>query len=94
MGLLEEPRYVLKNVVNKFHEMPENTIREQTFCCGSGTGLNTDEFMETRMKGGLPRANAAKYAMEKHDVNRLPIVSKGKLVGIIARADLIKALVD
>ena len=32
--------------------------------------------------------------MEKHDVNRLPVVSKGKLIGIIARADLIKALVE
>ncbi len=35
MGLIEEPRYILRNVVNQFHEMPENTIREQTFCCGS-----------------------------------------------------------
>jgi CBS domain-containing protein len=32
--------------------------------------------------------------MEKNDVNRLPVVEKNKLVGIIARADLIKALVD
>jgi len=32
--------------------------------------------------------------MEKHDVNRLPVVSEGKLVGIVARADLIKALID
>ena len=48
MGLLEEPRYVLKNVCNHFHEMPENTIREQTFCCGSGSGLGTDENLEMR----------------------------------------------
>jgi len=32
--------------------------------------------------------------MEKHDVNRLPVVKEGKLLGIVARADLIKALVD
>jgi len=32
--------------------------------------------------------------MKKHDINRLPVVSKGRLVGIIARADLIRALVD
>lgn len=32
--------------------------------------------------------------MDKYDVNRLPVVSKGKLVGIVARADLIKALVE
>ena len=54
MGLLEEPRYILRNVCNHFHEMPENTIREQTFCCGSGSGLGTDENLEMRMRGGLP----------------------------------------
>ena len=74
MGLLEEPRYVLQNVVNNFHEMPENTIRESTFCCGSGTGLNTDEIMELRMRAGLPRANAVKYVREKHEVNMLSCV--------------------
>jgi CBS domain-containing protein len=31
--------------------------------------------------------------IEKHDVNRLPIVENGKLVGIVARADLIKAII-
>jgi Fe-S oxidoreductase len=74
MGLLEEPRYILDNVVNKWHEMPENCIRERTFCCGSGTGLNTDEIMELRMRGGLPRANAVKYVNEKHGVNHLGCV--------------------
>ncbi len=34
MGMFEEPRYVIKNVCNHFYDMPENTIREQTFCCG------------------------------------------------------------
>jgi len=32
--------------------------------------------------------------IEKHDVNRLPIVENGKLVGIVARADLIKAIIE
>ncbi|MEM5829561.1 MAG: CBS domain-containing protein [Candidatus Aenigmatarchaeota archaeon] len=31
--------------------------------------------------------------MEKHDVNRLPVVENGKLVGIVARADVIKAII-
>ncbi len=31
--------------------------------------------------------------MEKHDFNRFPVVENGKLVGIVARADLIKALI-
>jgi Fe-S oxidoreductase len=71
MGLLEEPRYVIKNVCNNFYEMPENTIREQTFCCGGGSGLNAGEDMELRMRGGLPRANAVKYVHEKYGVNML-----------------------
>lgn len=73
MGLLDEPRYILDHVVD-WVEMPENTIREQTFCCGSGTGLNTDEIMELRMRSGLPRANAVKYVHERHDVNMLSCV--------------------
>jgi Fe-S oxidoreductase len=74
MGFLDEPRYVLNNVCNNFFEMPPGTTREQTFCCGSGSGLNTDEFMETRMRGGLPRANAVQYVHEKHDVNMLSCI--------------------
>jgi len=74
MGLLDEPRYVLNSVANNFYEMPENTIRESTFCCGSGTGLNTDEIMELRMRAGLPRANAVKYVRDKHDVDTLACV--------------------
>ncbi len=71
MGFFDEPRYVLKSVVNNFTEMPENTIREKTFCCGSGSGLNAGENMEIRMRGGLPRANAVKHVHEKYGVNML-----------------------
>jgi Fe-S oxidoreductase len=71
MGMLDEPRYVLNNVVNNFYEMPEDTIREKTFCCGSGTGLNASEDMDLRMKGGFPRANAVKFVHEHHGVNML-----------------------
>nr|MBN2276396.1 (Fe-S)-binding protein [candidate division Zixibacteria bacterium] len=71
MGLLEEPRYVLNNVCNYFHEMPEGTIREQTFCCGSGAGLGTDENLEMRLRGGFPRGNAVRYVQDKHGVNML-----------------------
>ncbi|HWR00277.1 MAG TPA: (Fe-S)-binding protein [Chlorobaculum sp.] len=71
MGMFEEPRYVLNKVCNEFHEMPENTIREQTFCCGSGSGLNAEEFMDIRMRGGFPRANAVKYVKDKHKVDSL-----------------------
>lgn len=71
MGMFEEPRYILNKVCNSFHEMPENTIREQTFCCGSGSGINAEENMAMRMKGGFPRANAVRYVREKHNVDSL-----------------------
>jgi Fe-S oxidoreductase len=74
MGLLDEPRYVIDNVCNHFHEMPENTIREQTFCCGSGSGIGTDENFEARMRGGFPRANAVKHVHEEYDVNFLACI--------------------
>jgi len=71
MGILDEPRYILQNTCNHFYEMPENTIREQTFCCGSGSGIGTDENLEMRLRGGFPRANAVKYVREKYGVNLL-----------------------
>jgi Fe-S oxidoreductase len=74
MGLLEEPRYLITSSCNNFFEMPENTIREQTFCCGSGAGLGNDENMEMRLRGGLPRANAVRHVHERHGVNRLACV--------------------
>ena len=74
MGFFDEPRYVMQNVVNNFHDMPINTIREQTFCCGSGSGLNTDEFMDMRMRGAFPRANALQYVHDKHDVNMMACI--------------------
>jgi len=86
MGLLEEPRYIIQNVCNDFHEMPENTIRENTFCCGSGTGLNTGEIMDLRMRGGMPRANAVRYVADKYGVNMLSCVCA------IDRATLLAAM--
>lgn len=74
MGLIEEPRVVLKAVANHFFEMHESATREKTFCCGSGAGLNTNELMEVRMRGGFPRANAVKMVQEKHEVNMLTAV--------------------
>jgi Fe-S oxidoreductase len=74
MGFFEEPRYVIKNVCNNYYEMPEGTTREQTFCCGGGSGLNAGENDELRMMGGLPRANAVKFVHEKHGVNTLSCI--------------------
>lgn len=59
--LVEEPREILRAVCNRFVEMPADTIREKTFCCGAGNGLLTDEIMPVRMAGGKPRAMAVKH---------------------------------
>lgn len=74
MGLLNEPRYIIAKTCNNFHEMPRNTIREQTFCCGSGSGLNAGEDMELRLRGGLARANAVRHVRETHGVNMLATI--------------------
>ena len=74
MGLLEEPRYLINKACNHFYEMPEETIRERTFCCGSGAGLHAGEDMELRMRGGYPRANAVRNVRELHDVNTLACI--------------------
>ena len=74
MGLFEEPRYIIRNACNHFYEMAEETIREKTFCCGGGAGLGTDENMEMRLRGGLPRAMAVRHVKEKHGVNRLACI--------------------
>ncbi len=74
MGLLEEPRAIMRAVCNNFVEMPPRTIREETFCCGAGSGLNTEEIMELRMRSGFPRGNALAYVQQKHDVNWMACV--------------------
>jgi len=74
MGIIEEPRYIIRNVCKNFHEMPENTIKERTFCCGSGSGLGADENMEMRLRGGFPRANAVKFVRDKYGVNLLTCI--------------------
>jgi Fe-S oxidoreductase len=74
LGMFEEPRYVIRNVCNQFHEMPENTIREKTFCCAGGAGLGNDENMEMRLRGGMPRGHAVRHVRDKHGVNLLACI--------------------
>jgi Fe-S oxidoreductase len=74
LGLFEEPRYVIRAVCDNFFEMPENTIREQTFCCAGGAGLGNDENMEMRLRGGMPRGHAVRHVRDAHGVNFLACV--------------------
>jgi Fe-S oxidoreductase len=68
-GQFDIPRNIIKAVANKYFEMPTGTTREQTFCCGGGGGLLTDELIEIRVKGALPRMEALNYVVRAHGVN-------------------------
>lgn len=68
------PRNIIKAVANNFHDMPENTIGEATFCCGGGGGMLTDDLIEARVKGALPRMNAYNSVVQKHKVNFLALI--------------------
>jgi Fe-S oxidoreductase len=68
-GQFEIPRAIVKAACNHFHEMPEGTTREQTYCCGGGGGLLTDDLMELRVKGALPRMEALDQVVRQHGVN-------------------------
>ncbi len=63
------PRDIIKAVANNFHDMAPETIHEATFCCGGGGGLLTDDLLELRVKGALPRMEALKNVVDEHDVN-------------------------
>ena len=65
------PREVIKAACNHFVDMSEGTIKASTFCCGGGGGLLTDDLLELRVKGALPRMKALKQSEEKSGVNTL-----------------------
>ncbi len=62
-GQFEIPRALIKSSCNHYVEMDDETIREKTFCCGGGGGLLTDELMDLRVQGALPRVTALKQVM-------------------------------
>jgi len=63
------PREIIKMVANNYHDMEADTIHESTFCCGGGGGLLTDDLMELRVKGALPRMEALKRVVDGQQVN-------------------------
>lgn len=68
------PREVLKACCNHFYDMPPDTIHDETFCCGGGGGLLTDELMEIRVKGALPRMEALKHVIDNHGVTHMAAI--------------------
>jgi Fe-S oxidoreductase len=68
-GQFEIPRAIIRAVANKYVEMAPETTHERTFCCGGGGGLLTDELLDLRVKGALPRMEALKQVQQQHGVN-------------------------
>ncbi|HKJ53154.1 MAG TPA: (Fe-S)-binding protein [Gammaproteobacteria bacterium] len=68
------PRAVIQASCNHYFDMPADTIREATFCCGGGGGLLTDDLVELRVKGSLPRMEALKQVVDAHGVTHLAAI--------------------
>ena len=73
-GQFEIPRNVIKAVCNHFYDMPDETIREATLCCGGGGGLLTDDLMDLRRKGASPRMTALQQVTEDHGVTHMAAI--------------------
>jgi len=68
------PREIIKAVCNHFYDMPSDTIKEGTFCCGGGGGLLTDDLTELRVKGALPRMEALKQVVDQYGVTHMAAI--------------------
>jgi Fe-S oxidoreductase len=58
MGLLEEPRYILRNVCSNYVELDTRVNRERTICCTAGGGLLADETLGLRLRAIKPKIDA------------------------------------
>ncbi|MEA3302028.1 MAG: (Fe-S)-binding protein [Pseudomonadota bacterium] len=68
------PRAVIKAVCNNYVDMDPDTIYEKTFCCGGGGGLLTDDLLELRIKGGLPRMTALQTVTQEYGVTHMAAI--------------------
>jgi Fe-S oxidoreductase len=73
-GQFTIPREVIKAACNNYVEMDPDTTHEKTFCCGGGGGLLTDDLMEVRVKGAMPRMQALNNAIEEHGVTNMAAI--------------------
>ena len=73
-GQFTIPREIIKATCNNFYDMSSDTIKEGTFCCGGGGGLLTDDLMELRVKGALPRMEALRRVVEEKGVTHMAAI--------------------
>ena len=70
-GQFTIPRALLRASVPKLVEMSADTTHQKTFCCGGGGGLLTDDLMDVRIEGALPRAQALQAVVKTDQVTHL-----------------------
>ena len=73
-GQFTIPRDIIRATCNHFYDMPSDTIKEGTYCCGGGGGLLTDDLIELRVKGALPRMEALKEVTEDYGVTHMAAI--------------------
>jgi Fe-S oxidoreductase len=73
-GQFDIPRALIKAACNNYVDMAEDTINEHTFCCGGGGGLLTDDLMEIRLKGAMPRMQALNEVVESDKVTHVAAI--------------------
>lgn len=73
-GQFTIPRDIIRACVDRFVDMAPETIGAATFCCGGGGGLLTDDLLELRVKGALPRMQALQQVIEEHGVNYMAAI--------------------
>jgi len=73
-GQFTIPRAIIKACCNHFYDMSGEAIKEGTYCCGGGGGLLTDDLVELRVKGALPRMEALHEVVENHGVTHMAAI--------------------
>ena len=73
-GQFTIPRDLIQAACRHFVDMAPDTIHEHTFCCGGGGGLLTDDLLELRVKGAMPRAQALQQVIESHGVTHMAAI--------------------
>ena len=73
-GQFTIPREIIKATCNNFYDMPEYAIKEGTYCCGGGGGLLTDDLIELRVKGAMPRMEALKHVVNENGVTHMAAI--------------------
>jgi len=73
-GQFSIPRDLIRAACSRFVDMRADAIGEATYCCGGGGGLLTDDLVELRVKGALPRMQALREVVDEHGVTHMAAI--------------------